>query len=302
MRTRAAKARLLLLAACLLLLGTARGWCSTEPRLELQAPPSLARQAAALRALPPSSWEGVRSLVGIPAGGTPIQVRLVSEADPQAARTPRWITGFAVAEQDVVVLLPDRVLSYPHDSLDALLRHEVTHVLLARAAGGAPLPRWFQEGVAMLAARDWRLADGQHLLVGGMSGVPPSTADLERSFAGEGYAIDTAYAVAGALVAELVQRHGRESVLRIASGVAARRSFADAFAAATGEPLDRFEAGFWRRFRWLYRWLPFLSSGATAWLAVTGLALLAIVRRRQRDAELRRRWDAEDEIAAAPPS
>ena len=237
------------------------------------------------------------ALVGLEGAGAPIHVLLVPEEAPLAQRTPRWITGFAVAERDTVVLLPERVLSYPHDSLGALLTHEVTHVLLARAAGGGELPRWFQEGVALFASREWELQDRERLLLGGVTGVPPSMASLQRAFDGEGYAIETAYAIAGALVQELVREHGRQVVARIAVQAARGESFAAAFRAATGDALGDFEAGFWRRFRWRYRWVPFLTSGATLWLAVTALALLAMARRRQRDAAIRRRWDEEERLA-----
>src|SRR6185503_137791 len=199
----------------------------------------------------------ILTLVGLEDPGPPIRVLLVPEESPLARRTPRWITGFAVPEQDVVVLLPERVLSYPHDSLAALLTHEVAHVLLARAAGSAPLPRWFHEGVALLAARDLELADRERLLLGGIAGVPPSTRELQRAFDGEGYSIETAYAIAGALAEELVREHGRSAVADIAAETSRVRSFAPAFAAATGESPAQFEAGFWRGFRWRYRWVPF---------------------------------------------
>jgi len=239
------------------------------------------------------------ALVGLEDAGAPIHVLLMPEEAPLAQRTPRWIDGFAVAERDTVVLLPGRVLSYPHDSLGALLRHEVTHVLLSRAAGGKELPRWFQEGVALLAARDWEMEDREKLLLGGITGVPPGTAALQRAFDGEGYSIETAYAIAGALVQELVHEHGREVVGRVASEVARGESFSSAFRAATGNGLGDFEAAFWRRFRWRYRWVPFLTSGATLWMGVTVLAMVAIARRRQRDAEIRRRWDEEERLASA---
>jgi len=239
------------------------------------------------------------ALVGLEDAGAPIHVLLVPEEAPLAQRTPRWIDGFAVAEQDTVVLLPGRVVSYPHDSLGALLRHEVTHVLLSRAAGGRELPRWFQEGVALLAARDLELGDRERLLVGGITGVPPSTAALQRAFDGEGYSIETAYAIAGALVQELVREHGREVVARIAAKAARGESFGAAFRVATGDSLSDFEAAFWRRFRWRYRWVPFLTSGATLWLGVTALALVAMARRRQRDAAMRARWEEEEQVAHA---
>ncbi|HVS04200.1 MAG TPA: hypothetical protein VMT16_15660, partial [Thermoanaerobaculia bacterium] len=160
------------------------------------------------------------------------------------------------------------------------------------------LPRWFHEGVALLASRGWSLEDRSRLLLGGVSGVPASTAELEAAFAGEGYSISTAYAVAGALAQHLVQRHGAEAIAAIAARVRRGEPFPAAFAAATGTALPRFEEGFWRRFRLFYRWLPFLSSGATLWAAVTLLALAAIARRRQRDAAVKRRWDEEERLAA----
>jgi hypothetical protein len=271
---------------------------SSTVRLEIEASPSLLAAATELR-WSPQRWDEVTALVGLEDAGAPIHVLLVPEEAPLAQRMPRWITGFAVAERDTVVLLPGRVLSYPHDSLGALLTHEVTHVLLARAAGGKELPRWFQEGVALLAAREWEMEDRERLLLGGITGVPPNTAALQRAFDGEGYSIQTAYAIAGALVQELVREHGREVVARIAAQAGRGESFPAAFRAATGDSLGDFEAAFWRRFRWRYRWVPFLTSGATLWFAVTALALLAMARRRQRDAAIRQRWDEEERLATA---
>jgi hypothetical protein len=278
----------------LLVLCVARRAGADRLRLIFEAPPSLYGAVGELRWLPPERWAEVADLVGLASPGPPIHVLLVPEDAPLARRTPRWVEGFAVAREDVVVLLPERVSAYPYDSLPALLTHEVTHVLLDRAAGGGPVPRWFQEGVALLAARDWQLADRERLLVGGVSGVPPSTAALERAFAGDGYATDTAYAIAGALVQELVRRHGRGAVRDIAREVAAGRPFPEAFAVATGTSQRDFESAFWRRFRLLYRWLPFATSGSALWLGVTALALTAMARRRARDAAIRRRWAEED--------
>jgi hypothetical protein len=106
--------------------------------------------------------------------------------------------------------------------------------------------------------------------------------------------VQTAYALAGALLHHLVQHYGREVVAESLAGLAAGQSFEDAFAAATGVSLAQAEAGFWRRYRLWYRWLPFLTSGAALWMAISALAILAAARRRARDAEIRRRWEAEE--------
>ena len=92
-------------------------------------------------------------LVGLDMPGESITVVLVSESQDLARATPRYIAGFARSEAGTVVLFPERTVAYPHDSLEDVLLHEIAHVLIARAAGGAPVPRWFHEGVALAAER-----------------------------------------------------------------------------------------------------------------------------------------------------
>ena len=67
-------------------------------------------------------------------------------------------------------------------------------------------------------------------------------------------------------------------------------------AAAAGAPLSRDVESFWRRYLFWYRWLPFLTSGAALWAGVTALAVVAGVRRRRRDAAIRRQWELEERV------
>ena len=58
---------------------------------------------------------------------------------------PDWIAGLAFGDRDI---FPVRVLSYPYDSIESVVRHEVVHLALNARAGRGELPRWFHEGVA----------------------------------------------------------------------------------------------------------------------------------------------------------
>ena len=102
-------------------------------------------------------------LVGLDEAGPPIRVILAPARSDLARNTPRWIGGFAVASAETLVLFPGRAPSYPHNSLDALLQHEVAHILIGRAAQGRYVPRWFNEGLAMAAERTWALEDTTRL-------------------------------------------------------------------------------------------------------------------------------------------
>ncbi len=49
-------------------------------------------------------------------------------------------------------------------------------------------------------------------------------------------------------------------------------------------------------------WLPFLTSSGALWMAVTALALIAILRRRARNKELREAWDEDERDAEGEAS
>jgi hypothetical protein len=279
----------------LLLLGAFAAPAQVAPRIEVEAPPALAGTAARLRAIDPSRLTSVMRLVGLEAPGAPIRVILAPEGSGAATVVPPWVSGYAIGEEGVIVLLPGRVPSYPDSSLSDLLAHEVAHVLVARAAGGRPLPRWFHEGMAMIAGLSWGFDDRSRLTLALLVDRPVSLAALDDRFAGGQAEVNRAYAISGSFVHDLFDRYGQGVAGRILQGVSRGLSFADAFRAATGDSLAAAETSFWDRQTFWYRWVPLLTSSVTLWLLVTLLALWAIKRRRQRDAARRRVWDEEEE-------
>jgi hypothetical protein len=236
------------------------------------------------------------NVVGLGRGGDPIHVVLAPENHPLALGVPPGIAGYALPDRDLAVLLPERVPRYPYDSLDVLLLHEVTHVLASRAAQGRDLPRWWNEGLALLASRGWSLEDRSRVVFGAVSGMPDDVAAHEASFEGGPHQVANAYALSGALVHHLVRRHGTALVPATLARVAAGEDFDAAYAAVAGTTLAQDVDSFWRRYRLWYRWLPFLTSGAVLWAAVTALAVVAGMRRRRRDAAIRRRWEEEERL------
>jgi hypothetical protein len=268
---------------------------AASPELLVEAPPSFEPEARRLRELDPERLASAARLVGLEEPGPPIRVILAPEGSEPARIAPPWVSGYAWSERGIVVLLPQRVPTYPDSSLEDLLGHEVAHVLVARAAGGRPMPRWFHEGVAMIAGLTWGLDDRTRLTYSLVMDQEIPLAGLNDLFAGGRGAAHRAYAVSGAFVRDLLDRHGQDSVGRILDGVAAGLPFEEAFRRATGVTLAVAESSFWRRQSFWYRWVPLLTSSVTLWLGITLLALYAIKRRRERDAALRRIWDEEEE-------
>lgn len=237
-------------------------------------------------------------LAGLDEPGPPIRVVVASERSRLARQVPPWVAGYASGADGPVVVFPSRAGTYPWDSLEELLQHEVAHVLIDRAAGGRPVPRWLHEGVAMTAGDAWGLEDRGRFAIDVARGGEVPLARLDLLFRGNDAAVRRAYAVAGGFVNHLLRRHGPQVTGEILAGIAEGRTAEEAFAAATGESLAAAEARFWRRQTFWHRWLPLLTSSTALWLGVTLLALWAFRRRRRRDAELMARWEREDEALA----
>jgi hypothetical protein len=274
---------------------------AAAPRLDIEAPPELSRQAAALRALEGEDWSSLFRLVGLTSPGRPIRVVLAGERSSLAAHAPSWASGYALPALDTIVLFPGRVPSYPDRNLETLLRHEVAHVMVARASGNGRLPRWFDEGVATVAAREWGVEDSARVVLATIGPGPRSLAQLATGFNADSTAVGRAYAISAALVRSLVREHGDDAIARILAAMAHGEDFAGAFESACGESPAAFGRGYFRSEVVWRTWVPFLTSSTALWMAITLLALWATKRRRDRDAALRESW-ATEEGRALPPS
>lgn len=267
---------------------------AAPPTLEVEALPSTEKAGERLARVDGVSFLPAMELTGLADAGPPIRVLLAPDGSRPARGVPPWISGYTDGVSGVVVLLPERTPAYPDGGLEEVLRHEVAHVLVARAAGFRPVPRWFDEGLAMAAARPWNLEDRTRFALELLQPGRVPLEGLPALFAGEKRDVARAYALSGAFVQDLLERYGPSLPGRLLSLVARGESFREAFFRTTGNPLAEEEEGFHARRTSWERWLPLLTSTLAIWTGITLLALWAIRKRRRRDTELRRRWTEEE--------
>ena len=261
------------------------------PRLTIEAPEELAAARIRLESFDTGRLRGVMQLVGLDAAGDPIRIVLAPEGSPLARRAPPPIAGFASLDEGLIVLFPARSPAYPHDTLEDVLHHEVAHVLISRAARGAPVPLWFHEGLAVLAERTWRLEDDARLLRELVLVSRTPLDRLDELFAADGASRNRAYTLAAAFVRDINRRHGADAAASILRHVGRGDTFERAFLQATGESLSAAEIAFWNRHRFWTSIGPFLTTQTALWMIVTIVGVYAIIRRRQQRAAQRARWE-----------
>jgi hypothetical protein len=277
--------------------GLARGQ-TRLPELAVEAPEALAATAEQIRRLDQTRLANIVTLTGLADPGPPIRVVLVPERTAIARDTPAWIAAFADARRDLVVLFPDRIGSYPYDSLETVLHHEVAHVLAARAAGGGAIPRWFNEGLASAAERTWGLEARSRFVWEMLAGNPMTPAELEGLFTQGSRDVARAYVLSERLVRDLLEEHGAGTAARILAGMARGAPFEVALYAATGSSVDTVMRSFRNRHAVWESWIGAAGHPFTQWVLITSLALVAIWRHRRRRRERRRLWELEEQAEA----
>src|SRR6185295_82917 len=205
------------------------------PPLRFAAPPELAavqRKLESAYGNDPKRFNDIAQLVGLTDPRPPIQIVLAPETAAVAREVPLWVAGFASSGSSMVVVFPARSPGYPNGTLEDVLRHEVAHVLIGRASDGRPIPRWFNEGLAMSVERGWRIQDEGQFVYQLAIGSRTSLEDLNRMFEGGQTDQIRAYAFAGALVHDLLQRSGPLTGAVILSRMNNGASFENAFTEA----------------------------------------------------------------------
>ena len=265
------------------------------PQLHIESPENLSSIRARVQSIDHTRIETIMNLVGIEYPGRPIRVIVAPEQSDWARQAPSWVSGYAISQQDLIVILPERVMGYPYDSLESLFAHELAHILIGRAAGGQPVPRWFDEGLAMVAAHSWNIEDRARLIWAMVMGQPTTLPELAQLFHQDEASAHQAYVLAHALIRYCLQEFGEEWPKRLLASLAQGYSFQQAFFLTTGQSLVHVQADFWSRQSPWMRWIPVVTSSLILWIGILGLAFYVFKKQRQRAEAVKRQWKDEED-------
>jgi hypothetical protein len=199
--------------------------------------------------------------------------------------------GRAFPEQNLI-LLDARALRRAGGI--GLIRHEVSHVALGQLAH-QPLPRWFQEGMAVLEASEWGTSNDLDMVRAGRNPIPLS--ELQQGFPEDFSDLRLAYSESASFVEFLFEKHGSEAVRRLLARCAQGDSFDAAFKETFGD-LPEVEGQWLDSVKVRYTWIP-VATGSGTLFALTAMLCLAVYSRVRRQKRLRLSEMALEEHAQA---
>ncbi len=211
-------------------------------------------------------------------------------------RIPHWGVGCAFPEEGVVVL---RKLPGRPDELLRTARHEICHILLHRAVPGR-VPVWFNEGVAMWVAQEWRFRQSTEVFYAMFSGGLVPLGGIDRVLSFSSPRAQLAYTESLLAVIYLIHLGGPDAVVQIVSDLAAGTPFDVALYRVTGYTPRQFEKMWADYVRGRFSLTSLLVAPEALWFYLALLFLAVYVAVRIRNRSTVQRWEAEDPAEALP--
>ncbi|MEC8192748.1 MAG: peptidase MA family metallohydrolase [Myxococcota bacterium] len=214
--------------------------------------------------------------------------------DLQPGRLPNWADGTAWPHRGQIYLRAPRLRGNAADSLETVLEHEIVHVLLGRAFGKAPVPRWLQEGVAQLKSGEYSAETTATLARGILGDSLMSLYELSRGFPKNALRAQLAYAQSADFVAYIQNTHGDQAINTIIREMANGERFAPALRVATGETVDDLDLAWRARLQSSPLGLSPLFSEGVWWGLGAFLVPVAWFAVRRRNRKKLERWSREE--------
>lgn len=288
----------LAIVLCILTAFIARAETLDTPPFRIHYPPgqeSLARMTSGI--LLEADREFTRRL---PLGDGVVTVHLFD--DPAAFQQfagdipTRRIEGFALSRQGVIALKAPELLG-PEADYTGVVRHELLHVLIDRNLGPENVPRWFNEGLAMLLSRENRIRNNWTTAQLAFNGGLVPLNELNDSFAapGDEWEFGAAYEQSLSLTRYLRDHMGTEAFWLLIHDL--QVTPLDSALEGRGIDLNTLESN-WRGHIRRQAAFAAIVSGFTIFQLAAVLCLLAYWRRVVRKRRIMQAWDEEDEELA----
>jgi hypothetical protein len=209
---------------------------------------------------------------------------------PEGAAVPEWAAGIAWPGRNLIVLRKNA----GGDILQTF-EHEVCHILLGQAFGpDHRVPRWLEEGLAIMIAGQWSLQRMSTMSMAVLTGrVLPMDA-LARGFPADAERAEIAYCQSFYFISFLKNRFGDDDFRTFLRQYAAHRDFEQALWKSYYLRWDELE-GMWLDFlKVRFGWLPLLSSTGTLWFCASLVFVWAYIRKKRAAREKLRQWEREE--------
>jgi hypothetical protein len=209
---------------------------------------------------------------------------------------PDWGIGAAIPTQNLIVLKSPAKFSYYTRPFSEVLEHELAHIFLAKKSRGANLPRWTDEGFAMMQSKEWRIGQDLRIAMANLTGsiIPLSQVENLNSF--NQSKAELAYTESYLALAYFLDAYGKESFFELLELLSSGESLDSAFLKTTGLSYLGFQEEFADYLKKKYNFFAILGDTFLLWLGLAFLLVFLYLIKRYYNRKTLKRWEYEDRI------
>ena len=229
----------------------------------------------------------IRNVLKLPGLGDPIDIVVTRDLEDFKQAMPRigrhqselklgdWVAGIAFPAHRLVVL---RLGHFPAREIRSTLVHELAHIYVSEAAALRPVPRWFNEAVAMLLSDEQTHQHLENVLAAKAYEQIPDFEELEWGFTAHRSKIHQSYAASFAFLRWAIETRGGEHlVTAVLHRLAANQEFKVAFRTVFGASVSDLQE-LWLSETQTSRWFPiFFRFGDIVWVLMVVIFIWGVI-------------------------
>lgn len=211
---------------------------------------------------------------------------------PNNARVPDWAVGVAFPSQNLMILLKKK-----NTGLAPVFRHELNHILLGQAfRGKEKVPRWLDEGLAMIVAGEWNLSNMATMTGAVLSGSVIPMEDITTHFPYEESRARIAYAQSFYFISFLKGKFGDSAFKRFLTEYSKYHNFN--LAIRKTYFLDWWEVeNMWQDYlRLRFNWIPIITSTGFLWFVASIIFVLGYFHKKRKSRMKLKEWEEEEAL------
>lgn len=206
---------------------------------------------------------------------------------------PNWSEGVASPSNNVIILKSPNLLP-DHAVISKIAIHELTHIILHKAVNGHPIPRWFNEGMAVYYSGEKSFASGSLISKALITKSIIDLKDINEVLNFHSDKAQLAYQESYLAILYLFEQFGKEKVKQIISLMGKGKNLDLAFLEAIGMDTVDFEYDWYHYIKKQYRWRFLIDFDTYLWIFILALFLVGFMIIRRRNRLTIQRWENDE--------
>lgn len=207
---------------------------------------------------------------------------------------PKWSDGIAAPIHNTIILKSPRWIP-PETDNKAIAIHELTHIILARAVKGNPIPRWFNEGLAVYYSGEKGYASSTLVSKALLTDSIIPLSDIDEVLQFHVDKAQLAYQESYLAINYLMNQYGSDAVKKIIQKLGDGLNLNQALLEVIDLDLWEFEDEWLDHIKRKYRWHFLVEFDNYLWVLILALFIIGFIIMRRRNKKTIQRWQMEDE-------